>query len=81
MNNRLILFFVALATTMKYVKHSSYYLYAERNFYESTTINMNHYVCYTCFSAVFVVSYMVLDRRAEKGKVDRKLSEGKRDSE
>lgn len=61
---------------MKHVKHASYYLYAERNFYESTTVNMNHYVCYACFSAVFVVNYALLDRRAAEAKGGRRGSEG-----
>jgi uncharacterized membrane protein YagU involved in acid resistance len=51
---------------MKLAKHSTFYLYAERNFYESTSVNMNHFVCYFCFSAVFVVSYAVLGRKADR---------------
>lgn len=47
-------------------KHATLYLYAERNFYESTTINMDHYVGYASFSAISVLNYAVINRRLKR---------------
>jgi hypothetical protein len=45
----------------KAFKHVNYYLYAERSFYESTAVNLSHYVCYVSFSAVFVLLFTKFD--------------------
>jgi len=39
----------------------NFYLYAERSFYESTAINLSHYVCYASFSVVFVLMFTKFD--------------------
>lgn len=50
-----------MSITFKAFKHVNYYLYAERSFYESTALNLSHYVCYVSFSVVFVLMFTKFD--------------------
>ena len=47
--------------TFKAFKHVNYYLYAERSYYESTAINLCHYVAYVSYTAIFVIMFAKFD--------------------